>query len=466
MSTGHDNQQFKPHTRSAWFFGVLVFAAFSLILWRLASVARDPSIVLCFFSLQTIGVLFFTGRFFSFSHPLVFFPLFFYFYSSWYAFYLLTSGSAYDFAVLVETQSLAILGLLAFFIAAAVVACPQPGVGPSLACDVRRVGVNTRFFSGLGNLAAVGASLGFVAVAASGFANKQDVLSNGGLSFVLATYLAWLANAMALLCFTGTRDQQRQRIPSVVLSAALMGILGYLCTGERDHLLRLFLAMAILVADTRSHITVATVVLMAAFIPLIVTFSGMFKAALLSGHVHYISHSNEDFFTGEFVSAGRNLYELHRRGVEPSWSFFLTDLARGMLPPGFGAALLSATAWFHNIYRVDMNFAGSSGWGLGLIPEGYICGGELGIVVVMGFVGALLALLYRARNASLSAAVFYALAATSAVYCIRADIANFISMVFKLGLVAVYAPAVLNALLSFRQSRKLGCWPRSRLWMS
>jgi hypothetical protein len=178
-------------------------------------------------------------------------------------------------------------------------------------------------------------------------------------------------------------------------------------------------------------------------VPLIVAISGSFKALLLSGEIYVLKDWVLEFFGGEFLSSGRNLYELNRHGFSEDWGFFYNDLLRGLLPPGFGSRLMSATGWFHSIYRVDEGFAGSSGWGLGFVAEGLLCSRTIGPFVLLGFVGGVVSVIYRARLNNKYNHVFYALAATSAVYCIRADIANFISMVFKLGLVAVYGPVLL-----------------------
>lgn len=79
-----------------------------------------------------------------------------------------------------------------------------------------------------------------------------------------------------------------------------------------------------------------------------------------------------------------------------------------------------------------------------MVAEGLLFGGVAGILVAMSLVAVVLVGFYRWRNRSEYWYVFYLLALSSAIYCIRADLANLLSMTFKIGGSAVLLVRLLS----------------------
>lgn len=108
------------------------------------------------------------------------------------------------------------------------------------------------------------------------------------------------------------------------------------------------------------------------------------------------------------------------------------------MPLGGKLGLLNSAAWFHQVYRLEEGIAGAAGWGFGLVAEGCLIGGIPGIIFVMSFVSVSLAVLYQCRMRSEYWYVFYLLSLSTAIYCIRADMASVLSQTYKIGGVAVW----------------------------
>ena len=125
------------------------------------------------------------------------------------------------------------------------------------------------------------------------------------------------------------------------------------------------------------------------------------------------------------------------RGHDANWSFLWNDFLRGLIPFGGELGLQSAGSWFNQVFRVEEGIEGTSGWGFGLVAEGLLIGGGAGIILVMAFVSAMVSLFYKMRVRSEYWYVFYLLSLSTAIYCIRADLANVLSMTFKVGGAAV-----------------------------
>src|SRR5690606_6802549 len=108
------------------------------------------------------------------------------------------------------------------------------------------------------------------------------------------------------------------------------------------------------------------------------------------------------------------------------------DIQRA-LTPLVNTGSISTTEWFNSIYRPSVSLEGTSGWGLGIIAQGYILADAWGVVILSAALALILSFFYRARNRSVYYLVFYILLLTVAIYTIRADVANFIAQGLKIG---------------------------------
>jgi hypothetical protein len=191
--------------------------------------------------------------------------------------------------------------------------------------------------------------------------------------------------------------------------------------------------------DKNKKASFLVVILILLIIIFVIPISQAFKAVLLSGNINIGNIGLELILSNEFMSASRNMYSLLLYGVEHNISYFFNDILRAFTP----SVLLekfdisSTVAWFHNVYRIDNGFSGTSGWGFGLVAEGYLVGGMWGIALIISIYAFTIGKLYNMRYNSVYWYVFYLLSFVTSIYVIRADIANLLSQVFKIGGISV-----------------------------
>jgi hypothetical protein len=166
----------------------------------------------------------------------------------------------------------------------------------------------------------------------------------------------------------------------------------------------------------------------------VVPISQYFKGVLLSGEVAFDRDGWDLILYSEFMSASRNFYSLLFFGVDQDISFLLSDISRAFVPTMITGEtdVQSSVAWFERVFRAENGFSGTSGWGFTIVGFGYIVGGIFGIVAIMVFYASLLGALYNLRWRSIYWYAFYILALAAFVYVIRADLANLLSLLFKI----------------------------------
>ena len=415
---------------------------FSVVFLLATYQGGDVHGMLVCFSFQTLAIVFVTSRHAGLLHPLIFFPLFLYPYSTWFTYYSLAQNSI-DRTLLAESLWFAGLGLAVY---AGVVTLILGVPGRQLAKNAEGSSGRSptqRMAYVLARWGSLLAASAFCLLLGSGSGSKQAVLSHGGVLFALATFSAWVAVASTLIVFACSKKAGKGSL-NVMPYAVGMGLLAMLTVGERDHLFRLVVGMVLIgSADwRRTSLTFCAGVLGGA--PALIYLSSFAKAYLIQGGRESAPDFLSMFFSNEFIASGRNLYAVLLHGTTFSWDFLRNDVIRGLTPFGNAFGLFSATGWFHTVYREDNNFAGSAGWGLGYTTEGYICGGAVGIAVIYACVGALVAFGYRCQSQSPYWLAFYALLCTSAVYCMRADLASLLSMTFKIGGTAILVPYIVS----------------------
>lgn len=248
----------------------------------------------------------------------------------------------------------------------------------------------------------------------------------GNVSFIILTILVMLV----LSRLPGNRIL----VNKVFLGFASICLLYVLVAGERDVLFRLLIAAIVIFYEKNRSLNffkICLIIFLAAFI---VPISQFFKAVFVAEDF-YVSLSWIDFFSNEFSAASRNLYTLLHFGVSHDWRFVVSDIVRAIVPSFlFGEdGFYSSTKWFNQVFRVSNDFSGSSGWGFGLVAQGYLLGGYAGVAFVSAFVAFITCYFHNRKNKSEYYFVFYVYLITVLVYVMRADLSNFISQSFKIG---------------------------------
>jgi oligosaccharide repeat unit polymerase len=426
-----------PQTRMHGGVSLIYIHGAALATWCLMLVVNSPHFLLLAFSLLSLTYLaVYNDR--RMTHPVAIFTLFFYPYSTWFVYYALMKGG-YRADLLAETLKLEFLGLWAFALASDAVAVWMARRKSELprAIPVNHANRLSVFLPVAGSAAVIGLSL--LDAMGSGATAKSELLERGSELGALSNIASVVLTAgTILIALSLLRDRGvRALFVHPMLMLLFLVMLGSLVIlGERDYVFRFGFCVLVLYFAHKGSASVGMMLLMLVALTVVLPFSQAAKGLLLPGGDIANNFSAKDIFLGEFLGAGRNVYMLLHHGVEHSYSFLLNDLARGLLPMS-GDGLQSAGNWYNTVYRFDHNFTGNSGWGFSLVAEGYLVGGALGVVLVMGLVGAFTQALYALRTRSDYFFAFYVLALPTIVYCIRADLANLLSQTIKIGGTAV-----------------------------
>jgi oligosaccharide repeat unit polymerase len=410
----------------------------ALAVWSLMLPESSPHVVLVAFSLLSLIYLaLYNDR--RFTHPVAVFTLFFYPYSTWFVYYSLMKGG-YREDLLAELLKLEFLGLWAFAVASdAMTSLMSRRTANAAATNsVNHAGRLSVSLPVVASLAVILLSL-FDAMS-SGASTKSELVGRGSEFATLSGIASVILTAGAILvAISLLRDRGAwATFTHPALLVMLIVMLGSVAIlGERDYVFRFGFCMLVVYFSQKRNASLVVMLLILLALTAVLPFSQAAKGLLLPGGEFGKNFSVDDIFLGEFFAASRNIYMLLHYGVEQSYSFLVTDLARGLLPLSGGGDLRSAGNWYNNVYRVQNNFAGNSGWGFSLVAEGYLVGGSLGVVVVMGVVGAFAQTLYGLRTRSDYWFALYVLALPTIVYGIRADLANVLSQTIKIGGAAV-----------------------------
>lgn len=420
------------NVRGLW---VSAFGALGLLAgWHAGSVA----VSLALFSVFSVATIAAANRLKNFLHPLVAFPLFYYPYSTWHAYYSLINGTG-ELNYLSDSILYAYFGLLVFQVVGTLSLAWAREIRVRPAITHRRESLVEKMLMWVG-LVVVAVSLR--SIAGGGFASKRDILDAQPTLLPVMSFTLWVLTVAVLLTVVRWRFGG-VRLDRMALAIGGLTVLVYLMVGERDFLFRMSACLLFLFADEKRKMHVPALLGVLAAVAVAIPWGQQFKALFLASSGGD-APGGLDLLLGEFYAASRNLYVMVSRGYEPSWSFLWNDLLRGVLPFSSEMGFMNSVAWFHNVYRYEEGIEGSSGWGFHLVAEGLLFGGVAGILVAMSLVAVVLVGFYRWRNRSEYWYVFYLLALSSAIYCIRADLANLLSMTFKIGGSAVLLVRLLS----------------------
>ena len=271
-----------------------------------------------------------------------------------------------------------------------------------------------------------------------GLINKQEITKSG--EFFLRTYSIFYPLILYIVAFVICQfEQGKERYSYIVMAISIVYFIVVLgITGERDVLFYLVLMLLIYLSDIRKKFSGGLVlgILLAGVILLPVSH-------MLKGYIIAEDKSNFDtildngfigLLQGDFASAGNNLYNIiYYTNEYHNGERFINDIYRVFSSNLFGIneGAISSTKWYH-MYFLNTNGAGR---GFSIVAEGYLDFGYIGIILLMGMIGFFLQVLYRYRYLNSLMYVYYIFTLITACYCIRADMANFISNSIKFGLI-------------------------------
>lgn len=397
-----------------------------------------------------------------FTSPTALFALFYYPYSTWYAYNRLVGDIAYTHESLLVSLQLAYVGLFAFVLAGAAVAAiavlltrlRRSPLLPRMHGTPMRAGMALNLMT----LVTMGlVLLGVVEAMLSGATSKRELV-DAASPLQQVTALMAVVLAACVVLSVRLRGQSLQAQGRSTLDALLQWrvvlpfgtlLLAMLATGERDYLFRFGFCVLAAYASVTRRVGAWMLFALIVGLALILPVTQALKALLLPGSTQALAYSVEAVFGGEFLASSRNTYMMVDFGVHHDTGFLLGDVARGLLPFGGADAYESSGSWYNRVFRVEHGFAGTSGWGFGLVPLGLLVGGTAGVATVLAGVSIALHAIYFLRGRSEWWMTFYILALSATIYCIRADLANFLSQVFKIAGLAVIVLYVGTQTLRF-----------------
>ncbi|MCO7622419.1 MULTISPECIES: hypothetical protein [Pseudomonas] len=266
----------------------------------------------------------------------------------------------------------------------------------------------------------------------SGASSKREILAVFSFAKFISDF--GLLVITVLVFFRAVRIGRLFYLDLGVLLYVLFCLFYVLLTGERDILFKVIFGFLIIYFDQRRSFSFVKMLGIFGGLVFVVPVSQYFKGVLLSGGVNFDRVGWDLILYSEFMSASRNFYSLLVFDAQQDLTFLIQDIMRAFVPSILvgDTGVQSSVSWFENVFRPEHGFEGTSGWGFTIVGFGYIVGGIGGIILIMTFYAWLLAVLYSYRWASLYWYSFYILALAAFVYVLRADLANLLSMLFKI----------------------------------
>ncbi|EKO3570241.1 oligosaccharide repeat unit polymerase [Vibrio metschnikovii] len=261
--------------------------------------------------------------------------------------------------------------------------------------------------------------------------SKRELQASVGYFATIAQILTLYLVILGLIRFTYCLSTLNNLIITLIPTFFIL-FFYYIITGERGDLFRFGICIFLIFYDFKKKVPFVKLCFLVFLGVLVLPITQAFKSVLLTGGDGLIYTFNGIFF-GEFSSASRNLYLIVKHGQLDNGLFLIVgDIFRAMIPFSSNLGFSSSVSWYHFIYRPHFGFGGDVGWGLGLVPQAVLIGGYIGTSIIFSILGLVSYLFYIKRTNGILYYVFYFVFITTLIYCLRADIANLLSISFKI----------------------------------
>jgi len=374
-------------------------------------------------------------------HPLLWFPPFFLAYSISYPLFVTYYGYSDDLLLkLIPISAVALLG----FLAGTCFVCKRASIGNRSIVPKKRL--EERFHMPL-----LLWCLGVLAIVfMSGATSKREVLSyvetNSLISLALNAFPFLIIITLSVILWsvpsTGYVSLVKNRTVALTI---LVLFLAFGVLGERDLIFRFLLCCFLIVQSRKNSIRSVHVVavVMAAFFILPITQAA--KSFFLNGDINATGIAMEELLGSEFASASRNLhYILGTQFKELNGVTYIWDVQRffSFLFPD----AQSTTSWFNNVVRGQYAEGGTSGWGFSLVAEAYVNFGLSGVFFQFLFIGLISIKVYTQCRRGVYRGLFYLLYIPTLIYCLRADMANYLSLNLKQNMLLIICLVIAAAI--------------------
>lgn len=330
-------------------------------------------------------------------------------------------------------------------------------------------------------------------IAASGFADKFDLIARGGVLTRASFVFILLSTASVLLIVRETSIKRRPLIAwLIVASVSVFFVLVVLTMGQRNYFFRWAVLLAMLASayGFRFRLWMMTAgaavggLLMAAMnymkMSLVRSTAAPEDAAVVGGMMlNFITRIGLVGVTkwtwamwsalfayvalsAEFSTPGTNLALLighwptgmPHYGPKVLWDELITSFLPGFL----NAVPDRAVA---QVIFIDMFFPGAleigKGYGCGIVPEGYMIWGMPGAILLLGLVGLIIRWAYRRAATGIISLLFYINVAPIVAFALRADMTSLFSQSWKHAWLPLFGIYLANRLrlqyLALREER-------------
>lgn len=279
-----------------------------------------------------------------------------------------------------------------------------------------------------------------------GLGTKREVVDTINALGIEPLFLVFQILTISAICYgiciyqSAERGSLKSFFATPCLVTFVVLIMAFGITGERDLLFRglllVFLAYGALTKGRAYkfwHYPALGVLVI-----YILPFMQSLKGFLLPSNGGLHAQQFASIYWNEFASAGRNLHNI----IEWDVPFVYGETFSNAFVRYFdflGTNAQSSTQWYNQVIRVAHLEGGTSGWGFSLVADAYINFGGVSVFISFLLIGALTSILYRAAARNGFAFVFYLMFIPTAIYVIRADLANLLSLTFKVNVVLVGA---------------------------
>lgn len=239
-----------------------------------------------------------------------------------------------------------------------------------------------------------------------------------------------------------------------ILSVFLILVLAFGLTGERDYIFRFIIIFLMIYFGTLRKYKIVYILVPVLLLFIFMPFSHELKAFIAKQNFIIALPELKDFFYGEFYAPGRNLHyvinmdvgqvqrgDIYINAIKRYFSFIFTDAN-------------SSTEWFNKEVRAWYGDSGSSGWGFSLVAQAYLYAHWVGVFSLFFLVGFISSIVAKYADKNHAGYLFYLLYIPTLIYVTRADLSNYLSLVFKVNLFMIILLVVMCKFLDSYNKRR------------
>ena len=431
------------------FFNILIILLVSLCALAVTLISTNP--ILHVIGLWSIAVVAIIVSKFDLMHPYFWFSSFFVLYSSAYTI-ILVQGFQTNTGYSYENTLLAIIALTTALITIG----PKSNIiidtvnDNQLSPDEKNLEISRKLLKVILYVLIAILIISVVMVSRLGIQRKSEFVSDGYLSFRVATYTV---RYLTLFCAMYiVNSSKKSKLGVVVLFSGLSILFFSLFTAERDGIFRfLLIAICSLFATKRIDRKKLPIVFAVGIIA-VVSLSYL-KYFFVSGEVRvgYNDHSIlYNFLNSDFAAAGENMQVLINNPWTKSYKSLYYIFTDFISPFTFGISPFNVGTWFNDTF-----YYGKSSRAFTLIGQGYVMGGYIGVVILFIILGVMVRTIYNKSTNNPNWLSIYIFFIATVASSFRGTLGSIMVIFVRIALIGTIAFITYRALLVKRRIKPL-----------